>query len=60
MIIQDEFKIGDKVQPKTGGPEMIVISIQKDTGIVVCGWDDGDRTIEVPFHIKSLDAVTKK
>ena len=37
---QQEFKIGDVVQLKSGGPTMTVANVSGDSGTVVCHWFD--------------------
>ncbi|MGA1303200.1 MAG: YodC family protein [Cyanobium sp.] len=49
-----EFKVGDVVQLKSGGPMMTITSIEANHGLLSTTWFDGTRQEKESFP---LDAV---
>jgi len=55
--MQNKFKVGDSVQLKSGGPEMIVTEVLDDLGdhaIVWCKWFVNDKTESDTFPSLAL------
>jgi uncharacterized protein YodC (DUF2158 family) len=55
--MNNELKNGAKVQLKTGGPVMVVISVAGDKAI--CQWQVVNRTCTQEFKIKYLISASK-
>lgn len=51
-----EFKIGDTVQLKSGGPIMTIETINKGEGMAWCVWFDGPDPKQRHFHIGTLES----
>ena len=56
-----EFKIGDTVKLKSGGPPMTVNSITEETGEIYCQWftEDEDKVREGYFPPDTLQLVVE-
>ena len=50
---EEEFKVGDTVQPKNGGSEMVIIAKTKK-GLFTCSWSDGEGIYQVDFDKHGL------
>lgn len=58
MTRQNEFKIGDIVKLKSGGPEMTVQQVPTDTGTYYkCQWFAGKKLESGLFPEGSLESV---
>lgn len=57
-----EFKIGDTVKLKSGGPPMIIFKYDKvdDIGYFTCQWFTGKKLEDGLFTPDSLQLVVKK
>lgn len=50
-----DFKIGDKIKLKSGGPTMTVHEVDPDQGICLCSWFDiDDRYCSQEFYVEML------
>ncbi len=52
-----EFKEGDVVQLKSGGPEMTVFSVDSQLNLVACKWFVGSDARQQSFSPALLDRV---
>jgi uncharacterized protein YodC (DUF2158 family) len=52
-----EFKVGDVVQLRSGGPRMTVQSINASTKDVECTWFDGSERFKDMFQPEMLKIV---
>ncbi|WP_181702696.1 DUF2158 domain-containing protein [Chthonobacter albigriseus] len=52
----NSFRIGDVVQPKDGGPKMIVIQVAetREESAVWCAWTEYSQKRNVPFRPDDL------
>jgi uncharacterized protein YodC (DUF2158 family) len=54
-----QWKVGDIVQLKSGGPVMTVTSIRNDIGQVACNWFLRDEAKNGWFPPEALEAAKK-
>jgi len=54
-----EFKAGDLVSLKSGGPIMTVDSVERGFGSVVCVWFAGAKRESAHFKTDSIEAAEK-
>jgi uncharacterized protein YodC (DUF2158 family) len=57
--VTDEFKPGDIVQFKSGGPKMTVTSVGTILGVARawCTWSEGGKSQREVFSVESLERV---
>ena len=55
-----EFRPGDVVRLKTGGPEMSVVVVNEALNLVLCQWFVGDEVRSSHFAPESLVLVAQK
>jgi uncharacterized protein YodC (DUF2158 family) len=57
MFMADDFKIGDVVQLKSGGPKMTVVRIDQSPKRIICEWFAGDKREVAGFNFGTLSKV---
>ena len=55
-----EFKEGDVVQLKSGGPQMTIIVLDNSSGEATCSWLEGRKPTEDIFDVVALELSTKQ
>jgi uncharacterized protein YodC (DUF2158 family) len=55
-----EFKEGDVVQLKSGGPTMTIIVLDNSSGEATCSWLEGRKPTEDIFDVVTLELSTKQ
>ena len=55
-----EFKEGDVVQLKSGGPTMTIIVLDNSSGEATCSWFEGRKPTEDIFDVVALELSTKQ
>ena len=55
-----EFKEGDVVQLKSGGPTMTIIVLDNSSGEATCSWLEGRKPTEDIFDVVALALSTKQ
>jgi uncharacterized protein YodC (DUF2158 family) len=55
-----EFKEGDVVQLKSGGPTMTIIALDHSSGEATCSWCEGRKPTEDIFDVVALVLITKQ
>ncbi len=56
----EDFKDGDVVQLKSGGPKMTVDSWDEELGVYHCSWFAGDELKNAAFESTSLQKFNPK
>jgi uncharacterized protein YodC (DUF2158 family) len=52
-----QFKTGDTVELKSGGPAMTIIGVMQGGGYWVCKWWDGSKFQEDSFPTEALRKI---
>ena len=55
-----EFKEGDVVQLKSGGPTMTIIALDNSSGEATCSWLEGRKSTEDIFDVIALALIPKQ
>ena len=55
-----EFKEGDVVQLKSGGPKMTIIALDTSSGEATCSWREGGKPHEDIFDVVALALIPKQ
>jgi uncharacterized protein YodC (DUF2158 family) len=55
-----EFKEGDVVQLKSGGPKMTIIVLNNSSGEATCSWCEGRKPHEDIFDVVALELITQQ
>ena len=54
-----EFKEGDIVQLKSGGPTMTIIALDHSSGEATCSWCEGRKPTEDIFDVVALALIAQ-
>jgi uncharacterized protein YodC (DUF2158 family) len=55
-----EFKEGDVVQLKSGGPKMTIVVLDTSSGEATCSWVEGRKPNEDIFDVVALELIPKQ
>jgi uncharacterized protein YodC (DUF2158 family) len=55
-----EFKEGDVVQLKSGGPKMTIIALDNSSGEATCSWCEGRKPNEDIFDVVALELIAQQ
>ena len=54
-----EFKEGDVVQVKSGGPPMTIIALDTSSGEATCRWGEGRKATVDIFDVVALQCIAQ-
>jgi len=55
-----EFKEGDVVQLKSGGPKMTIVVLDISSGEATCSWCEGRKPTEDIFDVVALELIAQQ
>jgi len=57
---EHDFKPGESVEMKSGGPTMSYVGDHDLPGMAICEWNDGKKRVTDNFHYTSLQKAKPK